>query len=63
MPSELRYDKTKNGYCTYSGFPRLEQGISCVDASSIALGAMLAQPRIGDIENPLSFASRKLSTT
>jgi hypothetical protein len=33
-----------------------------VDASSIALGAMLAQPREGDIDHPLYFSSRKLST-
>jgi hypothetical protein len=34
-----------------------------VDSSSIALGAMLAQPRVGDIDQPLAFASRKLSIT
>jgi hypothetical protein len=34
-----------------------------VDASSIKLGAILAQPGEGDIDHPLSFASRKLSTT
>ena len=33
-----------------------------VDASSIALGAMLAQPGIGDIDHPLFLSSRKLST-
>jgi hypothetical protein len=33
-----------------------------VDASSIALGAVLAQPGEGDIDHPLSFASRKIST-
>jgi hypothetical protein len=33
-----------------------------VDAYSIALGSVLAQPRIGDIDHPLAFASRKLST-
>jgi hypothetical protein len=32
-----------------------------VDASSIALGAVLAQPGEGDIDHPLAFASRKLS--
>jgi hypothetical protein len=32
-----------------------------VDSSSIALGAALAQPGEGDIDHPLSFASRKLS--
>jgi hypothetical protein len=34
-----------------------------VDASSIALGVVLAQPGFGDIDHPLAFASRKLSTT
>jgi hypothetical protein len=34
-----------------------------VDESSIALGVVLAQPEIGDIDHPLAFASRKLSTT
>jgi hypothetical protein len=33
-----------------------------VDASSIALGVVLAQPREGDIDHPLSFSSRKLPT-
>ena len=32
-----------------------------VDASSIALRAVLAQPCAGDISHPLAFASRKLS--
>ena len=32
-----------------------------VDASSIALGIILAQPREGGIDHPISFASRKLS--
>jgi hypothetical protein len=34
-----------------------------VDASSIALGAVLAQPGEGDIDHPLAFSSIKLSTT
>jgi hypothetical protein len=34
-----------------------------VDASSISLGSVLAQLRGGDIDHPLAFASRKLSTT
>ena len=34
-----------------------------VDASSIALGAVLAQPGEGEFYHPLAFASRKLSTT
>ena len=31
-----------------------------VDASSIALGVVLAQPGEGDIDHPISFSSRKL---
>ena len=32
-----------------------------IDASSVALGVVLAQPREGDMDHPISFASRKLS--
>ena len=32
-----------------------------VDASSIALGIILAQPREGGIDHPIAFARRKLS--
>jgi hypothetical protein len=32
-----------------------------VDASTITLGAILAQPRAGDLDHPIAFASRKLS--
>ena len=32
-----------------------------VDASSIALGAILAQPGAGEIDHPITFASKKLS--
>jgi hypothetical protein len=32
-----------------------------IDASSIALGAVLSQPEEGDIDHPIVFASRKLS--
>jgi hypothetical protein len=31
------------------------------DALSIALGAVLAQSGVGDIDQPIAFASRKLS--
>jgi hypothetical protein len=34
-----------------------------VNASSISLGDVLAQSGEGDIDHPLSFSSRKLSTT
>jgi hypothetical protein len=34
-----------------------------VDASSLALVVVLAQPGEGDIDHPLAFSSRKLSTT
>ena len=33
-----------------------------VDASSIALGIVLAQSGVGNIDHPIAFASRKLST-
>ena len=33
------------------------------DASSVALGVILAQPREGAINHPIAFASRNLSTT
>ena len=33
-----------------------------VDASSIALGIILAQPGEGGIDHPISFANRKLSS-
>ena len=32
-----------------------------VDASAIALGAILAQPRVGDLDYLIAFATRKLS--
>jgi hypothetical protein len=34
-----------------------------VDASSITLGDVLAQSRSGDIDHPIDFSRRKLSTT
>jgi hypothetical protein len=34
-----------------------------VDASSIELGSVLEKPREGDIDHPLAFSSKKLSTT
>jgi len=34
-----------------------------VDASSIALGVVLAQPGEGDIDDPITFSSRKISST
>ena len=32
-----------------------------IDALTIALGAILAQPGEGNLDNPISFESRKLS--
>ena len=32
-----------------------------VDASSVALGVVLAQPGEGDLDHPIAYASRKLS--
>jgi hypothetical protein len=34
-----------------------------VDVSSIALGAILFHPGEGELEHPIAFARRKLSTT
>ena len=34
-----------------------------VDALSVVLGVVLAQPYEGSIDQPISFTSRKLSTT
>jgi hypothetical protein len=34
-----------------------------VDASSIALGAILAQPGVGYLDHPIVFESRKLSNS
>jgi hypothetical protein len=43
-------------------FPDWEKAFHVhVDASSIALGAILAQPRVGDLDHPISFVRRKLS--
>ena len=42
-------------------FPELEKVFHVdVDASGIALGVVLMQPREGDIDHPIAFASRKL---
>ena len=32
-----------------------------VDASKIALGAILAQPEAGDLDHPIVFANKKIS--
>jgi hypothetical protein len=32
-----------------------------VHASAIALGVILAQPGVGDLDHPIAFVSRKLS--
>jgi hypothetical protein len=60
---ELRHTEIKDGYCAYSGFLDWSKEFHVhVDASSIALGVVLAQPREGDVDHLLSFSSRKLST-
>jgi hypothetical protein len=44
-------------------FPNWSKEFSVhVDASSIALGAVLAQQGAGEIDHPIAFASRKLYT-
>jgi hypothetical protein len=63
MSAELRHTEIENGYCAYSSFPYWSKEFHVhVDASSIALGVVLAQPGARDIDHLLSFASRKLST-
>jgi hypothetical protein len=43
-------------------FPKWENTFHMhVDASSIALGEILAQPGAGDLDHPLAFARRKIS--
>jgi hypothetical protein len=43
-------------------FPNWEKTFHVhIDASAIALGAILAQPGAGDLDHPIAFASRKLS--
>ena len=43
-------------------FPNWEKTFHVhVDASSIALGEILAQPGAGDLDHPIAFASKKLS--
>jgi hypothetical protein len=64
MSAKLRHTKTENGYCAYSVFfsDWSKEFHVHVDAYSIALGVVLAQPEAGYIDHPLSFSSRKLST-
>ena len=31
-----------------------------LDTSSVAIGEILAQPRVGDLDHPISFARRKV---
>ena len=63
MSSKLGYFEGKDGHCPYLSFPDWNKEFHVhVDASSIALGIVLAQLGEGNIDHPISFASRKLST-
>jgi hypothetical protein len=43
-------------------FPYWEKKVHVhVDSSSISLGALLAQPRVRDLDHPRAFVGRKLS--
>ena len=64
MSTELRHTETKMVTVPILVFLDWSKEFHVhVDASSIALGAVLAQPGVRDIDHLLSFASRKLSTT
>ena len=64
MPTKFGHLKRENGDNTNSGVSRWSKEFHVhVDASSIALGAVLAQPGEGDIDHPIAFVSRKLSNS
>jgi hypothetical protein len=64
MPTEFRHTETENGYCApIMVFLYWSKEFHVhVNASSIALGVVLAQPGVGYIDHLLAFASKKLST-
>jgi hypothetical protein len=62
---QQRFDTLKNKMVTAPilVFPNWSKEFHVhVDASSISLGEVLAQPGVGDIDHPLAFSSRNLST-
>ena len=64
MSGNHGHSERKDGNIPYLSIPKLEEGVHVhVDASSIALGIVLAQSGEGNIDHRIAFASRKLSTT
>ena len=64
MSGKLGYFERKHGNCPILVFPDWSKEFHVhVDASSIVLGIVLAQLGEGNIDHPIAFASRKLSTT
>ena len=61
MSEKHGYSKGENGDCTNPGISRLEEIFHVhVDASSITLGIILAQPREGGIDHPIYFCKQKV---
>ena len=62
MPTWSGYPEGKYGHHTNIGISRLGEYIPCtIDASTIALGAILVQLGARDLDHSIAFASRKLS--
>jgi hypothetical protein len=64
MPTELQHTKEEKVTVPILVFLDWSKEFHVhVDASSISLGVVLAQPSARDIDHCISFASRKLSTS
>ena len=62
MLEKFGYPKGKNGDCANLSISRWKKIFHVhADASSIALGIILEQPREGGIDYPIAFANKKLS--
>jgi hypothetical protein len=63
MSGELRHTETENGHCTYSSFPRLEQGIPCACQCIIYyIRSSVSTTGSSNIDHLLAFASRNIFT-
>jgi hypothetical protein len=59
---QSRHAETKDGNRTNTSIPRMEKKFHVhVDASTIALGAIMVHLGAGELDYPIAFASRKLS--
>ena len=59
MSVNLGHFERKDGNCPYPSIPDWNKEFDVhVDASSIALGVVLAQSGEGNIDHPIAFASR-----